>query len=407
LRKGRRDSGAVAEVKGALVQLGLLTTSEVNGNYDDKMVAAVKAFAGGQGSVEVDGTRITADIAIAMVRKLAMRQDRDKRFGVSLQGLTREIVAKHPDVAREIFRRAEEVRTLQRGKDEALAQGWQELKGAIDKLAPTLSPESQQAWTDLRRQVDAVRGPEGLRRIARAGYELSLGAALASFDASGDPARNPQLEEWLTRIEKTLAALDAGGAGPKSVTPPMFRAIAPTVSIENAALYAPLLNAAMQDGGITGRLQQAAFIAQLAHESGGFRYLAELGSGSGAQLVAYFNAKYSHRADMENKRGTDDGYRFRGRGFIQLTGRKNYRLAGAALFPDNPNFLLKHPDEAAKPEVAFRVAVWYWQTNRLSSVLGEGDERAYRAVTRRINGGYNGLEDRVRYYDIAREELAA
>ena len=118
------------------------------------------------------------------------------------------------------------------------------------------------------------------------------------------------------------------------------------------------------------------FFAQLAHESGNFRYMEEIASGSA----------YEGRADLGNtQRG--DGKRFKGRGPIQLTGRANYRKYGQQLGIDFEN----NPEIVAIPSIGLMVACKFWADNGLNLLADQDD---VRAVTRRINGGYNGFEDR-------------
>ncbi len=82
-----------------------------------------------------------------------------------------------------------------------------------------------------------------------------------------------------------------------------------------------------------------------------------------------------------------DGYRYRGRGPIQLTGKANYRAASLALHVD----ILNDPDKAATPEIGFRIAAWFWKTHMLNE-LADADK--FIEISRRINGGTNGLENR-------------
>lgn len=125
------------------------------------------------------------------------------------------------------------------------------------------------------------------------------------------------------------------------------------------------------------------FLAQVAHESAGFRTVYEYGGRS------YF-ARYNNRSDLGN--GPDDGYRYRGRGFIQLTGRSNYRTIGGRIGIDLEN----DPDRAADPEVALTTAGDYWQ---MRSINRQADKDDIVKVTKLVNGGTNGLSDRIRYFE--------
>ncbi|WP_239469744.1 glycoside hydrolase family 19 protein [Archangium violaceum] len=168
-----------------------------------------------------------------------------------------------------------------------------------------------------------------------------------------------------------------------------LRSIMPRLSLVDAGRYAGELLAAMDEGGITTPARQAAFLAQLAHESGELRYMEELASGEA----------YEGRKDLGNTQ-TGDGRRYKGRGPIQLTGRSNYRAAGDALgLP-----LEQQPELAAQPDVGFRVAAWFWRSRELSALADAGN---FREVTRRINGGYNGLDQREAYWSRARQVLGA
>lgn len=130
---------------------------------------------------------------------------------------------------------------------------------------------------------------------------------------------------------------------------------------------------------LTSGLRLAHFIGQTAHESGNYRYMQELGG------PAYF-ARYDGRKDLGNTK-PGDGARYHGRGVIQLTGRANYTVYGAALGLDFVN----DPDQVAKPKIGLLVACRYWSVNGLNA-LADADELA--KITRKINGGTNGIEDR-------------
>ena len=168
-----------------------------------------------------------------------------------------------------------------------------------------------------------------------------------------------------------------------------LKKIVPGLSESRAAEITPHLNAAMHEAGITSKREQAAFIAQLSHESGGFKYFEELASGKA----------YEGRGDLGNNQ-PGDGQRFKGRGPIQLTGRSNYRAAGKALGLD----LEKNPELAARTDVGFRVSAWYWKSRGISGPAQQGD---FNRVTKLINGGYNGLASRQQYYQRALSELSA
>lgn len=167
------------------------------------------------------------------------------------------------------------------------------------------------------------------------------------------------------------------------ITDQQLNQIMPHLSAANRNLYLPHLDSAMEEFDINNELRAAAFLGQLAHESGELRYMEEIASGSA----------YEGRHDLGNTQ-LGDGKRFKGRGPIQLTGRANYAKYGKLLGVD----LISNPKLAATPEVAFRIAAQYWKLNKLNELA---DQRKYKEITKRINGGYNGLDDRIKYYDRA------
>ena len=155
-----------------------------------------------------------------------------------------------------------------------------------------------------------------------------------------------------------------------------------------AGIFLPALNAAMTEFGITTPARQASFLAQLAHESGQLVYVRELASG----------AAYEGRRDLGNTQ-PGDGVRFRGRGLIQVTGRSNYAACGKALGLD----LLAKPEMLEQTVSACRSAGWFWQSRGLNALADAGDQVA---VTKRINGGTNGLAERLAYFKTAQRVLA-
>lgn len=167
-------------------------------------------------------------------------------------------------------------------------------------------------------------------------------------------------------------------------------AIMPNAPTMRLASYLPHLVAAMTEFEINTPLRRAAFLAQLAHESGELRYMEEIADGSA----------YEGRKDLGNLQ-PGDGKRFKGRGPIQLTGRMNYRAAGKALGLD----LEGDPARAAAPDVGFRVAGWFWRDYKGLNSFADGGPLAFDAITKRINGGHNGKAQRDAYYARARKVL--
>lgn len=162
---------------------------------------------------------------------------------------------------------------------------------------------------------------------------------------------------------------------------------------ERAALYAPHLSAACAHYGISTPARVAAFLAQLAHESGSFRWVRELADGSA----------YEGRKDLGNTQ-PGDGPRYRGRGLIQITGRSNYRLAAQRMRElDAPDFE-DFPDALQEPQWAAWSAADWWAWRGLNDLADRGE---FDAITRRINGGTNGAADRRARWERAKAALAA
>ena len=181
------------------------------------------------------------------------------------------------------------------------------------------------------------------------------------------------------------------------LTDTQLQQIMPSVTSAKRTLFLPHLNRAMQEHGVDTVLRVAAFVAQLAHESGEFRWMEELWGPTAAQL------RYEPPGTLAQRLGNTeagDGLRFKGRGPIQITGRFNYHKYGELLGID----LLVEPARAATPEIGFATAGLFWQSNGLNELA---DQRQFVAITRRINGGSNGLAARQAYYERAQGVLGA
>jgi putative chitinase len=136
---------------------------------------------------------------------------------------------------------------------------------------------------------------------------------------------------------------------------------------------------------INTRIRICHFMAQVLHESGSFRYMFEIWGPTPTQR------NYEGRKDLGNI-FPGDGYLFRGRGYIQLTGRSNYKAASIEFGVD----LLTNPDLVAQfPLVSF-AAGWYWKTHSLNQFADMDD---VVTITKRINGGLNGLSDRQKWLE--------
>ena len=172
------------------------------------------------------------------------------------------------------------------------------------------------------------------------------------------------------------------------ITPELLKRIAGASGskkvIDGLVQYLPDV---MDDYNIDTRLRIAHFLGQLAHESDHFRTLQEYATGDA----------YEGRRDLGNtKRG--DGRRYKGRGPIQITGRYNYRKYGDLLGVDLEN----NPELAASPEIGVKIAAAFWNENGLNDWA---DQDKIKVITRRINGGYNGLQSRIDMVERAKDLL--
>lgn len=180
------------------------------------------------------------------------------------------------------------------------------------------------------------------------------------------------------------------------------------------------LNATFERFDISTPVRQAAFIGQCGHECGNFRILEENLNYRAETLMKLWKSRFPtieianeyarnpkkiankvYSSRMGNRdEASGDGYRFRGRGCIQLTGSANYHHAGQALGVD----FIMEPDLVATPQYAALTAGWFWNTHKLNQFA---DVRDFKTMTKKINGGFIGLEDRIKHINHALEVLTA
>ena len=176
-----------------------------------------------------------------------------------------------------------------------------------------------------------------------------------------------------------------------SLTEPQLQRIMPNAR-RQAGVFVSALNAAMAHRQINTPKRQAAFLAQVGHESGQLQYVRELG---GDQYLSKYDTG-SLATKLGNTPAADgDGQRYRGRGLIQITGRANYVACGEALGLD----LITQPELLELPQYAAISAAWFWKQNGLNDLA---DRDQFNTITRRINGGLNGLHDRLEIWSRAR-----
>lgn len=184
----------------------------------------------------------------------------------------------------------------------------------------------------------------------------------------------------------------------------------------NAGVFVPVLNTAMGRYGIVGKLRVAAFIAQIGHESGQLTRLVESLNYSADALVRTWPSRFDLvRATAAARKpeqianivyagrlgntAPGDGWDYRGRGLIQVTGKKNHAACGEALGVD----LVNHPELLEQPRYAALSAAWYWSVNGLNTLADAGDIQNIGSIINTGSKGKvpNGAADRLALYDKA------
>ena len=200
------------------------------------------------------------------------------------------------------------------------------------------------------------------------------------------------------------------------ITLSTIKAIMPQTT--HADLYVEPLDAAMLFGEVSTPLRTAMFLAQIAHESSQLNRITENLNYSQQGLLdtfpSYFNASsaqdyarqkerianhvYADRLGNGNE-ASGDGWKYRGRGLIQITGKSNYADCGTALGLN----LVDAPEQLEQPMLAARSAAWFWKTKGLNALA---DAQDIVGATKRINGGDKGLKERREFYERAKATLS-
>jgi putative chitinase len=196
----------------------------------------------------------------------------------------------------------------------------------------------------------------------------------------------------------------------------VLKACLPQAKSERLSMFLEGLNETFEHFEINTPARQAMFIAQTAHESGNFSAVEENLNYAAKALMAFWPKKFAGVADayarnpqkIANRAYCDrmgngpessgEGFKYRGRGLIQLTGKDNYKMCGRALGID----LLEDPDQVAKNPVAVLSAGWFWDTRKLNTWA---DKEDVTTVTKKINGGVIGLADRTAHFHHILEVL--
>lgn len=207
----------------------------------------------------------------------------------------------------------------------------------------------------------------------------------------------------------------------------VLKQIFPNSTEENRAKYASSLRLAMMRYNIDNPNRIRAFLAQIGHESGQLSAVVENLNYSAKALRSVFGKYFKTDAEAEqyarkpeaianvvyaNRLGngdtkSGDGWKYRGRGLIQITGKSNYNEASQKMYalPLGVDFV-DEPELLATPEYAAQSAAWWWENAGLNAVAdglgGANDTEVFKQITKRINGGYNGLDDRLAIYERAK-----
>lgn len=166
-----------------------------------------------------------------------------------------------------------------------------------------------------------------------------------------------------------------------------LKTIMPQASAQALDRFCEPINSTLVKYLINTPTRAAAFLAQIAHESGQLIYTRELASG----------AAYEGRRDLGNTQ-PGDGKKFKGRGLIQITGRTNYQMLSMVIGVD----FIANPELLEGAVYATESAGWFWQTRGLNEIADRGD---FKLITRRINGGYNGLSERIEFWERAKKVI--
>jgi len=178
--------------------------------------------------------------------------------------------------------------------------------------------------------------------------------------------------------------------------------IMPSATPARIANFIGPLNDTMNEFAITTPARQAAFLAQIGHESGSLKYVREIADGSAYDDRASLGNNRPEAIALAKAAGTTTGRYYKGRGLIQITGFDNYLACSRALLRDDA--LVKNPAMLERADLACRSAGWYWDSRDLNALADAGK---FDLITKAINGGYNGMADRQAYHARAQKALAS
>lgn len=258
----------------------------------------------------------------------------------------------------------------------ALAKSLYAEKSTSLVTGPLFEDELKEGWRDTVANLAIAGG------IAAGGMG-GMAAKQAAQDYFKEPtAAVAQATAKAPEVPKTFAQAKASPSAPAAVKAEPAKKLNVQPITGN-----PLENVLLQvakSSGLQGA-ELAAFMAQCAHETLDFKSLKEFG---GSLDFRKYDPKYApKKAKALGNKHVGDGARYKGRGFIQITGRYNYKIAGDALGID----LVKHPELLEKPEIAAKVSVWFWKHRVQPNV---DNFKNTTDVTKQINPGMRGLEQR-------------
>jgi len=302
---------------------------------------------------------------------------------------------------------------------DSISAGWESALGGMSEAWGKVTGLAEQWWSSVKdtanKANDWVKEKTGVdiaETVATAGQLVSdtyTGAKDKAGEViTGAKGKLADAGSWLVNSLKKAASTAYEATGVKAGVDAVRKS-------SDHAEGKQALRQAMADSGIVDPTEQASFMGQMDHESAGFTQVEEslnysperflemfgdragistteeagaiLAQGDGATGEAMYGGEWGRKNLGNTEEG--DGHRFRGRGYTQLTGRDNYTAAGDALGVD----LANNPDMAADPDIAAKIATWYWKSKPgVREAAQAGDTEA---VTRKINGGTNGLEDRI------------
>lgn len=174
------------------------------------------------------------------------------------------------------------------------------------------------------------------------------------------------------------------------ITNEQLKKIYPNSTQANRDKYLDYINEYAEQFAVNTFERMCAFLAQIGHESGQLFYSEEIASGKA----------YEGRKDLGNTQ-VGDGVRFKGRGLIQITGRANYQQISKAFGVD----FISNPELLKEPQYAVQSACWWWSNRKLNELADLNTEDRFKKITKIINGGYNGYNDRYKLWMKAKEVL--